>query len=68
VLAPARSADSVRAPAAACWGASELPNGAGAWLRVLAGDVAVAMAAVTAGWHAARRILLGAYPPRSRRY
>jgi urease accessory protein len=52
----------------AYWGASELPNGAGAWLRVLAPDVAVAAAAVTTGWRAARRALLGADPPRSRRY
>jgi urease accessory protein len=52
----------------AYWGASELPNGAGAWLRVLAPDAATAAAAVTAGWRAARRALLGADPPRSRRY
>jgi urease accessory protein len=49
-------------------GASELPNGAGAWLRVLAPDVATAAAVVQAGWRAARRVLLGADPPRSRRY
>jgi urease accessory protein len=49
-------------------GASELPNGAGAWLRVLAADLSAATAAVDAGWRAARRALLGAEPPRSRRY
>jgi urease accessory protein len=49
-------------------GASELPNRAGAWLRVLAPDVATAAAAVEAGWRAARRALLGAEAPRSRRY
>jgi urease accessory protein len=52
----------------AYWGASELPNGAGAWLRVLAPDVAIAATAVGAGWRAARRALLGCEPPRSRRY
>ncbi|HEY4028198.1 MAG TPA: urease accessory protein UreD [Candidatus Dormibacteraeota bacterium] len=50
------------------WGASELPNGAGAWMRVLAPDVATACAAVHGAWCAARRALLGAEPPRSRRY
>ena len=49
-------------------GASELPNRAGAWLRVLAPDVATAAGVVEAGWRAARRALLGADPPRSRRY
>jgi urease accessory protein len=52
----------------AYWGASELPNGAGAWLRVLAPDVERAHAVVTAAWAAARRALLGAPPPASRRY
>jgi urease accessory protein len=52
----------------AYWGASELPNGAGAWLRVLAPDVATAVAGVHAAWTAARTALLGAEPPRSRRY
>jgi urease accessory protein len=55
-------------PSGAYAGASELPNGAGAWLRVLAPDVATAVAVVDAGWRAARRALLGAEPPRSRRY
>jgi len=49
-------------------GASGLPNEAGAWLRVLAADLATAVAVVDAGWRAARRALLGAEPPRSRRY
>jgi urease accessory protein len=49
-------------------GASWLPNEAGAWLRVLAADLATAVAAVDAGWRAARRALLGADAPRSRRY
>jgi len=56
------------APAGAYWGASELPNGGGAWARVLATDVGTAAAAVAAGWCAARLALLGAEPPRSRRY
>jgi urease accessory protein len=56
------------APPGAYLGASELPNDAGAWLRVLAPDVATAAAAVEAGWRAARRALLGADAPRSRRY
>jgi urease accessory protein len=56
------------APAAAYLGASELPNGAGAWLRVLAPDVATAAGAVETAWRAARRAVLGADPPRSRRY
>jgi urease accessory protein len=54
--------------AGAYWGASELPHGAGAWLRVLAPDVARAAAAIDAGWRAARRALMGCEPPRSRRY
>jgi urease accessory protein len=49
-------------------GASELPNGAGAWLRVLAPCASTAAAAVAAGWRAARLALLGAAPPASRRY
>jgi urease accessory protein len=56
------------APERAYWGASELPGAAGAWLRVLAPDVETAAAAVAAGWRAARLALLGAPPPRSRRY
>jgi urease accessory protein len=56
------------APGGAYAGASALPNGAGAWLRVVASDVASAAAVVDAGWRTARRALLGAEPPRSRRY
>jgi urease accessory protein len=49
-------------------GCSDLPNGAGAWFRVLAADGRSAMDAVTAAWSAARRRLLGCAPPVSRRY
>jgi urease accessory protein len=56
------------APSGAYAGAGSLPNGAGAWLRVLAPDVTSAAAVVDAAWRAARRALLGAEPPRSRRY
>jgi urease accessory protein len=65
---PSQLADALACVPGAYGGASELPNGAGAWLRVLAPDVATAAAAVEAGWRAARRTLLGAGPPRSRRY
>jgi urease accessory protein len=65
-FAPDTLADSP--PPGAYVGASELPNGAGAWLRVLAPDVATAAAVIDAGWRAARRALLGADAPRSRRY
>jgi len=51
-----------------CAGCSELPGGAGAWLRVLAGDSATAAAAVHAAWRAARVALTGAEPPPPRRY
>jgi urease accessory protein len=49
-------------------GCSELPNGAGAWFRVMAADAPSALGAVTAAWTAARRRLLGCAPPVSRRY
>jgi urease accessory protein len=49
-------------------GCSELPGGAGAWLRVLAHDSEAASTAVRAGWRAARAALTGALPPASRRY
>jgi urease accessory protein len=49
-------------------GCSELPNGAGAWFRVLAADAPSAQAAVMAAWTAARLRLLGSPPPVSRRY
>jgi urease accessory protein len=48
-------------------GCSELPGGAGAWLRVLAADSATAAAVVRAGWRAARLALTGAEPPPARR-
>jgi urease accessory protein len=49
-------------------GCSELPGGAGAWLRVLAPDSATAAAAVRAAWRAARLALTGAEPPPVRKY
>jgi urease accessory protein len=49
-------------------GCSELPDGAGAWLRVLAPDSATAAAVVAAGWRAARIAVTGAAPPLPRRY
>jgi urease accessory protein len=66
-FAPGLLVEAAGAPAAYA-GASELPNGAGAWLRVLAADLATAAEVVDAGWRAARRALLGAAPPSSRRY
>jgi urease accessory protein len=48
-------------------GASDLPNGAGAWLRVLAPDGREAIALLRAGWVAARRTILGFAPPLDRR-
>jgi urease accessory protein len=48
-------------------GVSELPNRAGAWLRVLARDGRAASAVVNAGWVAARRAILGSAPPADRR-
>jgi len=49
-------------------GCSDLPNGAGAWFRVLAGDGPAAHHAVRAAWAASRMRLLGAAPPPGRRY
>jgi urease accessory protein len=49
-------------------GASELPNRAGAWMRVLAPTVGIAASAVHCAWAAARQALFGAPPPTSRRY
>jgi len=49
-------------------GASELPNRAGAWMRVLARDSATAVAAVESAWRAARTAIVGAPPPPRRRY
>jgi urease accessory protein len=54
-------------PADALAGASDLPNGVGAWLRVLAQDSAAARAVIVAAWTAARLHLLGAAPPVDRR-
>ena len=55
------------APPRARMGASTLPNGAGAWLRVIAPDTAGAKAVVDAGHDAARVAALGTASPRSRR-
>jgi len=43
-------------------GASELPNGCGAWLRVMAADGAALRAAMTAAWQAVRRTSTGQTP------
>jgi len=43
-------------------GASELPNGCGAWLRVMAGDGIGLRTAMTAAWQAARTTLTGRTP------
>jgi urease accessory protein len=43
-------------------GASELSNGCGAWLRVLAADGVALRAAMTAAWRAARQTLTGQIP------
>jgi urease accessory protein len=43
-------------------GASELPNGCGAWLRVMAADGVALRAAMTAAWRAARQTLTGQIP------
>jgi urease accessory protein len=56
------------AGAGAYVGASELPNAAGAWVRVLADDARAAAAGVVAAWEAARLTLLAAPVPPSRRY
>jgi urease accessory protein len=49
-------------------GAGDLPNGAGAWVRVISSDVEEALATVRAAWDMARTALLGAPVPPSRRY
>jgi urease accessory protein len=49
-------------------GCSDLPNRAGAWFRVLAGNGPAAHDAVRAAWSAVRLRLLGAAPPSTRRY
>jgi urease accessory protein len=43
-------------------GASELPNGCGAWLRVTAADGVALRAAMTAAWQAVRQTLTGQTP------
>lgn len=43
-------------------GASELPNGCGAWLRVMAADGVALRAAMTAAWQAVRQTLTGRVP------
>lgn len=43
-------------------GASELPNGCGAWLRVIGADAVVLRAAMTAAWQAVRQTLTGQIP------
>jgi urease accessory protein len=43
-------------------GASELPNGCGAWLRVMAADGVALRAAMTAAWQAVRETLTGRTP------
>ena len=70
VVSPGLSADVLAGAVAGVpqAGCSELPNAAGAWLRVLAGDSAAAVAVVAAAWRAARVALAGAAPPPRRRY
>jgi urease accessory protein len=43
-------------------GASDLPNGCGAWLRVMAVDAIALRAAMTAAWQGVRKTLLGQIP------
>ena len=64
VLAALRA--SLRADSPGYAGASLLPNGAGAWLRVLAGDAIGLRAVLHDAWVAARTALTGA-PPGVRR-
>lgn len=49
-------------------GASTLPNGAGAWLRVLAPQTRAAVDACRAAWSRTRQTLLGAPSPPPRRF
>lgn len=73
VAAPGFAPDPLRAAAAAVAsprvlvGASTLPGEAGAWLRVLATDLAGAAAVLEAGYAAARFALLGVPPAPVRR-
>jgi len=43
-------------------GASELPNGCGAWLRVMAADAVALRAAMTSAWQAVRETMTGQTP------
>ena len=43
-------------------GASALPNGCGAWLRIMAPDAVGLRAAMTAAWQSTRRLLTGRLP------
>jgi urease accessory protein len=43
-------------------GASELPNGCGAWLRIMAADGVALRTAMTAAWQAVRQTLTGQTP------
>jgi urease accessory protein len=65
-------AESVTSPCATAartsWGASSLPGGAGAWLRVLAPDEGTAGAVLRAAWAAARDLLIGAPLPADHRF
>jgi urease accessory protein len=64
--APAALAEALRAAVAdiagTYAGASDLPNGCGAWLRVMAADAIALRAAMTVAWQAVRRTLLGRTP------
>ncbi len=60
-------AASTSRPATAYAGASSLPNGAGAWLRVIGDDTEAARRVVAAGHAAVRAAVLGSPPPESRR-
>jgi len=48
-------------------GASELPNGSGAWVRVLGASSAAVSAALHAAWDEARRAVLGTPAPNRRK-
>ena len=62
-----RSAPAIERFGSAFVGASELPGGVGAWLRVLAEDGRTAAAIVAAGSSAARLAILGSRPHGDRR-
>jgi urease accessory protein len=62
-----RAAIREQSPRSAQAGASTLPNDAGSWLRVIAGDTAGAKAVVAAGHNAARMAALGIASPPSRK-